>query len=266
MIGALTFLGCPVRMLLRLAGGDLNGLTALFGLVGGVVLGVMFLRRGFTLGAARPVTPVVALIWPVVMIGLLALAVFQPTFISFSQEGPGSQHMPLFLALGLGVTIGALAQRVRMCSIGAWRDLFLVRNTYLFTGIAALFIGAILTNYIAGNFNTLYHWGFDNQPLAHADHFWNFAGMGLVGLAAVEVGACPFRNLVLVGEGDTDAGAMVAGLFAGAIVANNLNVIASPEGVGQWGPLAVGLGWAFCLGIGLFLRTKYKKIPNGRKV
>ena len=29
MIGALVFLGCPVRMLLRIAGGDLNGIVAL---------------------------------------------------------------------------------------------------------------------------------------------------------------------------------------------------------------------------------------------
>ena len=29
MIGALTFLGCPLRMVLRLAGGDLNALVAL---------------------------------------------------------------------------------------------------------------------------------------------------------------------------------------------------------------------------------------------
>ena len=36
IIGALVFLGCPIRMLLRLAGGDLNGLPALGDLLGGV--------------------------------------------------------------------------------------------------------------------------------------------------------------------------------------------------------------------------------------
>jgi YedE family putative selenium metabolism protein len=50
MIGALVFLGCPVRMLLRLAGGDLNGLTALAGLVFGVLIGIFFLKKGFNLG------------------------------------------------------------------------------------------------------------------------------------------------------------------------------------------------------------------------
>ena len=38
MIGALVFLGCPVRALLRLAGGDLNGITALAGIVGCTIL------------------------------------------------------------------------------------------------------------------------------------------------------------------------------------------------------------------------------------
>ncbi|PKM79134.1 MAG: YedE-related selenium metabolism membrane protein, partial [Firmicutes bacterium HGW-Firmicutes-13] len=32
MVGALVFLGCPVRMLIRLAGGDLNGIPALLGI------------------------------------------------------------------------------------------------------------------------------------------------------------------------------------------------------------------------------------------
>ena len=39
MIGALTFLGCPFRMILRLAGGDLNALVALFGFACGIAAG-----------------------------------------------------------------------------------------------------------------------------------------------------------------------------------------------------------------------------------
>jgi YedE family putative selenium metabolism protein len=49
MIGALVFLGCPVRAILRLAGGDLNGITGLLGVVVGAVIGIYFLKRGSSL-------------------------------------------------------------------------------------------------------------------------------------------------------------------------------------------------------------------------
>ena len=39
MIGALVFLGCPLRMVLRLAGGDLNALTAAIGFAVGIFIG-----------------------------------------------------------------------------------------------------------------------------------------------------------------------------------------------------------------------------------
>ena len=50
MVGALVFLGCPLRMVLRLAGGDLNALVGLAGFVCGILAGVFFLKKGFSLG------------------------------------------------------------------------------------------------------------------------------------------------------------------------------------------------------------------------
>ena len=52
MIGALVFLGCPLRMVLRLAGGDLNALTALLGFTVGIFIGTRFLNKGFSLRRA----------------------------------------------------------------------------------------------------------------------------------------------------------------------------------------------------------------------
>ena len=46
MIGCLMFLGCPFRMILRLAGGDGNALLGLVGFVAGILCGVFFLNRG----------------------------------------------------------------------------------------------------------------------------------------------------------------------------------------------------------------------------
>lgn len=46
MIGSLMFLGCPFRMILRLAGGDLNALLGLAGFACGILVGVFFLNKG----------------------------------------------------------------------------------------------------------------------------------------------------------------------------------------------------------------------------
>ena len=42
MIGCLMFLGCPFRMILRIAGGDLNAIFGLIGLILGILLGIYF--------------------------------------------------------------------------------------------------------------------------------------------------------------------------------------------------------------------------------
>ncbi|MDD4230763.1 MAG: YedE family putative selenium transporter, partial [Dehalococcoidales bacterium] len=256
MIGALVFLGCPVRMLLRLAGGDLNGLTALAGLVFGVIVGIFFLKRGFTLGRARPMTNTAGSIMPVMMVFLLILAIAAPAFIFQSESGPGSQFMPLILALAIGLFVGFGAQRTRYCSVGAWRDIFLVKDFYLVSGIIAFLAAALVTNYIAGNFGAggIYHWGFENQPISHTNHLWNFLGMGLVGIAATQIGGCPLRNLILSGEGDTDAGITVLGYIAGAAIAHNFAISASGAGINTWSVAAVAVGWAFCLIIGFTMR------------
>ena len=56
MIGALVFLGCPWRALLRLAGGDMNAIVGLIGLAVGIAGGVWFLKNGYTLGASAYTT------------------------------------------------------------------------------------------------------------------------------------------------------------------------------------------------------------------
>jgi YedE family putative selenium metabolism protein len=258
MIGALVFLGCPVRMVLRLAGGDLNAILGMVGLVVGVLIGIVFLKNGFNLGRATKMHPIIGWIMPVVMVGLLLFAIFKPGFIFQSESGPGASFVPLVVAVVVGLGVGFLAQRTRMCFAGGWRDLFLVRDTYLFSGIAAFFVAALVTNYIAGNFGAegIYHWGFSDQPVAHHVHIWNLLGMALVGLAATLLGGCPLRQLILTGEGDTDAGVTILGLFAGAAVAHNFLLASSPAGTGMWGPLAVIIGLVFCIVIGFVMREK----------
>ncbi len=258
MIGALVFLGCPIRMILRLAGGDLNAILALVGIVIGVLIGIFFLKKGFNFGRATKMHPVVGWIMPVAMAGLLLLVIFKPGFIFQSESGPGAAFAPIAIAVVVGLVVGFLAQRTRMCFVGAWRDIFLVRDTYLFSGVAAFFIAALVTNYIAGNFGSegIYHWGFADQPVAHTNHLWNLLGMTLVGLAATLIGGCPLRNCILTGEGDTDAGMTVLGYIAGAAVAHNFALASNPAGTGTWGPLAVIIGLVFCIVIGFFMMER----------
>lgn len=256
MIGAMVFLGCPIRMMLRIAGGDLNGIVALAGVIAGVLVGILFLKRGFNLGRAIKMHPLVGWTMPVLMLGLLLLAIFKPGFIFASETGPGTMYAPVAVSLVIGLVVGFLAQRTRMCFVGAWRDVFLVRDFYLLSGVIAFFIAALVTNYIVGNFGAagIYHWGFASQPVAHDNHLWNFLGMGLLGLAATLIGGCPLRNLILAGEGDTDAGVTVLGFLAGAAIAHNFLLASSPNGTGAWGPVAVIIGLVFCVVVGLVMR------------
>src|SRR4030065_1194625 len=71
MIGALVFLGCPWRALLRLAGGDGNAIVGLAGLAAGIWVGVLFLKSGYNLGRSQKEMKFSGWIFPLGMIGLL---------------------------------------------------------------------------------------------------------------------------------------------------------------------------------------------------
>lgn len=263
MIGALMFLGCPWRAYLRLSAGDWNAVFGILGLVAGIGLGIVFLRRGFSLGRAYPSSQGMGWIMPVLMIGLLILLVVAPQFgkdpqgnpsgpVFFSAKGPGSQHAWIWVSLGAGLLIGFLAQRSRFCTVGALRDLMLLRDAHLFNGVVALVFTATVTNLLLGQFRS----GFAGQPVAHTDGIWNFAGMVLSGLAFTLAGGCPGRQVILSGEGDGDAAIFVLGMVAGAGFAHNFNLASSATGPSPYGPAAVILGLLVCIALGLFMREK----------
>lgn len=267
MIGALVFLGCPWRALLRLAGGDLNGLVGTAGLVTGIVLGVFFLKRGYSLGRSRPAPAPVGWMMPAIMLGLLLLLIFRPQFtkdgpIFFSAEGPGSKHAPTLISLAVGLVIGFLAQRTRFCTMGAWRNVILMGDTHLITGVGALFVVALMTNLALGQFKL----GVAAQPVAHSSHIWNFLGMALAGLAFLLAGGCPGRQLFLSGEGDGDAGLFVLGMIFGAGFAHNWALagvadklaegVLTVGGPGPYGQAAVIIGLVFCIVLGFTMREK----------
>ena len=75
MIGALVFLGCPLRMVLRMSAGDLNAYVALIGFAGGVATGSCFLKKGFSLGRAYETKPLSGAVLPVLLAALLVIGV-----------------------------------------------------------------------------------------------------------------------------------------------------------------------------------------------
>lgn len=258
MIGALVFLGCPLRGILRLAGGDLNAVEGLLGLVAGVAFGVQFLKRGFNLGRAyTSKSRAGGYLLPVASVGLLLLLVLQPVFnaqaggpVFFSTQPPGSLHAPVSISLVAGLAVGALAQRTRLCLTGGFRDFFLIRDTYLLKGYGLIFLAALILNIVFGQFKL----GFLQQPVAHTDFLWNFLGLFLVGLCAILLGGCPLRQLVLAGEGDGDALMAVLGMVVGAALAHNFMLASSPAGPTLYGQVAVLLGIGVAIVIGLVYR------------
>jgi len=261
VVGALIFLGCPWRAYLRLSGGDLNAIPGILGLIGGILLGLVFLRRGFSLGRNHPVPAPVGWVMPVLALGLLALVMFAPQFgkdaegnpvgpVFFSKTGPGSQHAPLLISLAVGIIVGFLAQRSRFCTVGAIRDAVLLKDSHLLNGVVALVFAALVANLALGQFKL----GFEDQPVAHAQSLWNFAGMVLSGLAFTLAGGCPGRQIFLSGEGDSDAAIFSIGMVVGAGFAHNFSLASSPAGASPFAAMAVLLGLAFCCVVGLTMR------------
>lgn len=257
MIGALVFLGCPWRALLRLAGGDMNAISGLLGLIAGIAVGVWFLKSGYSLGRSYNNRKSSGWVFPAFMVALFLLVAFRVSFspegpIFFSLKGPGSMHANIWLSLGAGLLVGVIAQRSRFCTMGALRDIILARDFHLATGVLGLLVAATVMNLLLGQFNP----GFEQQPVAHTNHLWNFSGMALAGLAFALAGGCPGRQLFLSGEGDTDAAVFVIGMIVGAGFAHNFSMASSPKGPGAFGPAAVIIGIVFCLVIGFTMREK----------
>ena len=257
MIGALAFLGCPLRMVIRLGGGDLTAVAGLMGFLAGILVGVAFLKKGFSLGRAYPVKQGEGLILPAVMAGLLALLLLVPGLLKFSEEGPGSMRAFWLISLAAGLAVGFIAQRSRLCMAGGLRDAFLIRDFTLLAGFLAIWATVTVGNLILGNYNL----SMLSQPVAHSQHLWSFLGMALAGWGSILLGGCPLRQLILAGEGNGDAAVTVLGMIVGAAIAHNFGLAGNPDsvvdgtyqvgGIGTAGMIAVVTGFVVLLVVSL---------------
>ena len=246
MIGCLMFLGCPFRMILRIAGGDLNAVLGLVGFAAGIGCGILYLKRGYSLKRTYRLPASEGAALPAVAAVLLILLLAIPSLLLFSEEGagPGAKHAAVWISLLAGVIVGGLAQRTRLCMVGGIRDAVLFKEFKLLLGFVAILVSALVTNLIltAVTEGTYFTLGFEGQAVAHMDGLWNALGMLLVGFACVLLGGCPLRQLVLAGEGNSDSALTVVGLLLGAAFAHNFGLASSAAGPTGNGKIAVIIG------------------------
>ncbi len=263
MIGALVFLGCPLRMVIRMSAGDLNAWVALAGFILGIFTGTLALRRGFSLGRSYDTHRSNGYVLPGLLLFVLALSLAVPGLFAWSEKGPGSMHAPVLLSLAAGLGFGALSQKCRTCFAGSVRDVILMRNFDLLSTIGGFFAAMLVFNLVTGGFKL----SFNGQPVAHVQHLWNLLGMYVVGLAATLAGGCPLRQLVLAGQGSSDSAMTVLGMLVGAAVCHNFGLagaamvmengaVASVGGPAAAGKAAVMLCILVLLMIGFFVKKE----------
>ena len=117
MIGSLIFLGCPLRMILRLAGGDWNALVALPGYIVGI-WAEHFPERGIYTGKKQSAIFSQWFGWSVDSPRLL-VPVFSQTGLLYSlaRKAPVPCMLPS-CGTCAGLLVGILAQRFHVCTHG----------------------------------------------------------------------------------------------------------------------------------------------------
>jgi len=253
MVGCGVFIGCPIKLFLRLTAGDLSALAGLAGLLVGVWLGLKGLAAGVHFGNSRHERGGSGIWIPALFVLLLVLLLWRPAFVIFSTRGSAAQHAPLLVSLGAGLLLGWLAQRSRFCITGSLRDSLLMgTRTPLLWGLVLFLLAAVVTNLVGGRF----HLGLYGQPGAHLEYHWSFLGMLLVGGLSVLLGGCPFRQLIKAGEGDADAGLVVIGMLLGGGLVQAWELTGTAAGVPFYGKLAVLAGLVFMFGNSLLWRER----------
>lgn len=255
MVGCAVFIGCPIKLFLRLTAGDLSAAAGVIGLVAGVWVGLRGLANGVELGIHKREQGGSGLLVPAFFMLLLIFMIFRPGFVLSSDKGSAAQYAPWTISLGAGLLLGALAQRSRFCITGSVRDAMLMGlRSYMPWGFLVFCGAAVAFNISSGRF----HLGMFGQPGSHPDHVWSFLGMGLVGWVSVIIGGCPFRQLIKAGEGDADAGLVVLGMFIGGALAQSWGIAATAAGVPFYGKVAVLAGFTFILATSLLCRERNK--------
>lgn len=251
IFGCAVFIGCPIKLFLRLTAGDLTAVAGLAGLVAGVWGGLKGMVSGAEMEKPAPDKGRSGHLIPLLFVLLLGFLVIRPAFLLFSERGSAARHAPWLIALAVGTGLGAVAQRSRFCITGSVRDTLLLGFRFpAIWGVAAFAGSAFAVSVATGRF----HPGLYGQPGAHLDYLWSFLGMGLVGWISVMIDGCPFRQLIKAGAGDADAGVVVVGMFIGGALAQSWGIAATAAGASLYGKAAILAGFGFVAAFSLSLR------------
>jgi uncharacterized membrane protein YedE/YeeE len=126
----------------------------------------------------------------------------------------GDQVTAAVVTLIIGIVLGYLGQRSRMCFIGGIRDFILVRDTYLLKGLIAFGLTAWFAFPVIGLVS-----GGRPGPFGPSDALTvalTVAGGFAVGFLSTLANGCPFRQHVLAAQGVRSSMAYLAGFLAGA--------------------------------------------------
>ena len=119
-------------------------------------------------------------------------------------------------SLGVGVIIGFVGQRSRMCFIAGIRDWILVRDTFLLKGLIAF----VLVGWVAFPLSGLLGGaavGDFGRPVLGAVGLAVAGGFG-VGYLSVLANGCPFRQHVLAAQGTVSSMVYLVGFLVGSFV------------------------------------------------
>ncbi|MDY6968176.1 MAG: YeeE/YedE thiosulfate transporter family protein [Spirochaetota bacterium] len=163
--------------------------------------------------------------------------------------------LPVITSICIGVILGYLGQRARLCFVGGIRDWILIRDTYLIKGLFAFIISALVgfgifhfTSLAIKTFPWFINGGavFTSKwaamginivpsfmlPVPGDPITWSpsvvshiilvlIGGLG-VGFFSVMAGGCPFRQHVMAAEGSKSAIVYLFGFIIGAILFHKL--------------------------------------------
>jgi uncharacterized membrane protein YedE/YeeE len=119
-------------------------------------------------------------------------------------------------SLVVGVIIGFVGQRSRMCFIAGIRDFILVRDTFLLKGLIAFGVVAWIAFPISGLLGGEFVGEF-GRPVLQTILLAAVGGFG-VGYVSVLANGCPFRQHVLAAQGTVSSMIYLVGFFAGGVV------------------------------------------------
>ncbi len=137
------------------------------------------------------------------------------------------------VTLAIGLIVGYLGQRSGYCSIGGFRDFFLARHTRILSGyltlIVAAFAGYLIFWFLTPGAMEHFFWAstsglFNPMPggpagLSQAAYLLLAVVPGFfVGLIAVWLGGCPFRQTVMASEGSIRSAWFFLGMCAGSVI------------------------------------------------